>query len=94
MSYSCSDNFDLVYVAHSFFIYSCQVYYGYKINDFLSLPPNEQTVERGFYLLDRWWYPTTTSIVEMSYNDISKLTLIIMLSKPKDLVINVCIFGR
>lgn len=56
-------------MAHQFLIYSCQVYFSYKINDFLNLPPTEQIVERGFYLLGRWWCPT----VDTPYRDISKL---------------------
>ncbi|XP_025410604.1 uncharacterized protein LOC112683682 isoform X2 [Sipha flava] len=62
------ENYDLLFMAHQFLIYTCQVYFGYKINDFLSLPPAEQIVERGFYLLGRWWCPT----VDTPYRDICK----------------------
>jgi hypothetical protein len=53
------------------------VYFGYKINDFLSLPPAEQIVERGFYLLGRWWCPT----VDTPYRDICKMTLLCINNK-------------
>lgn len=59
-------------MAHQFLIYSCQVYFGYKINDFLNSPPAEQIVERGFYLLGRWWCPT----VDIPYRNICKLMLL------------------
>lgn len=45
-------------MAHKFCIYSNQVYFGYKLNDFLSLPPSECIIEYGFYLLGCWWCPT------------------------------------
>jgi len=57
-----------MYMTHQFLIYSCQVYFGYKLSNFLSLPPVEQIVERGFYLLGRWWCPT----INIPYRDISK----------------------
>ncbi|XP_022164020.1 uncharacterized protein LOC111029360 [Myzus persicae] len=63
-----NENYDLLYMAHQFLIYSCQVYFGYKLNNFLSLPPTEQIIERGFYLLGRWWCPT----VNIPYRDINK----------------------
>jgi len=58
-------------MAHQFLMYSCQVYFGYELCNFLSLPPAEQIVERGFYLLERWWSPT----VIIPYRNISKSTL-------------------
>ncbi|CAI6362763.1 unnamed protein product [Macrosiphum euphorbiae] len=64
----CNENYDLLYMAHQFLIYSCQVYFGYKLSHFLSLPPAEQIVERGFYLLGRWWCPT----INIPYRDINK----------------------
>ncbi|XP_016663713.1 uncharacterized protein LOC100573372 isoform X2 [Acyrthosiphon pisum] len=67
-SNKCNENYDLLYMAHQFLIYSCQVYFGYKIRNFLSLPPAEQIVERGFYLLERCWCPT----VDITYRDINK----------------------
>lgn len=70
MAFSFKENYDLLYTAHHFLIYSCQVYFGYKIVDFLSLPPSKQTVERGFYLLGRWWCPTDST----PYRDICKIT--------------------
>jgi len=66
-----NSNYDLLYMAHQFLIYSCQVYFGYKLSNFLSSPPTEQIVERGFYLLGRWWCPT----INIPYRDISKSTL-------------------
>lgn len=70
ITFSHNENYDLLYMAHQFLIYSCQVYFGYKLNNFLSLPPTEQIIERGFYLLGRWWCPT----VNIPYRDISKST--------------------
>ncbi|KAE9540070.1 hypothetical protein AGLY_005322 [Aphis glycines] len=61
-------NLDLLYAAHQFLIYSCQVYFGYKLSNFLSLPPAEQIVERGFHFLGRWWCPTVNTL----YRDINK----------------------
>jgi len=58
-------------MAQQFLMYVSKVFYGYKIKDFLSLPLAEQTNERGFYLLGRWWYPT-----DLSYNDLSKFVLL------------------
>lgn len=55
-------------MAHQFLIYTSQVYFGYKLNDFLSLPSADQIIERGFYLLGRWWCP----IVDTPYQDICK----------------------
>lgn len=66
--FSRNGNYDILYMAHQFLIYSCQVYFGYKLVNFLNLPQMEQTVERGFYLLGRWWCPT----VDTSYRDICK----------------------
>ncbi|XP_050437296.1 uncharacterized protein LOC126843670 [Adelges cooleyi] len=63
----CNENYDKLYVVHHFLMYSCQVVFGYKLKDFLKLPQSAQTIERGFYLLGRWWCP----IVETSYNDMS-----------------------
>jgi len=69
-TFSRNENYDLLYMAHQFLIYSCQVYFGYKLNHFLSLPPAEQIVERGFHILGRWWCPTVNTL----YRDISKYT--------------------
>jgi len=71
LSFSSNKNYDLLYMAHQFLVYSCQVYFGYKICNFLSLPPAEQIVERGFYLLERRFCPT----VNKPYHDMSKSTL-------------------
>lgn len=73
ITFSCNENYDLLYMAHQFLIYSCQVYFGYKINNFLNLPLKDQTVERGFYLLSCWWCPT----VDKPYRDISKKSTLI-----------------
>lgn len=69
-TFSRNRNLDLLYMAHQYLIYSCQVYFGYKLCHFLSLPPAEQIVERGFHLLGRWWCPTIIT----PYRDISKYT--------------------
>lgn len=69
LTFSCNGNYDLLYMAHQFLVYTCQVYFGYKLNDFLHLPPSDQIVERGFYLLERWWCPTA----DAPYSNISKL---------------------
>lgn len=57
-------------MAHQFLIYTSQVYFGYKLNDFLRLPPAEQIIELGFYFLGRWWCPT----VDTPYRDICMST--------------------
>lgn len=57
-------------MAHQFLMYTCQVYFGYKINDFLLISQTDQIVEQGFYLLGRWWSPTA----DTPYSNISKLT--------------------
>ncbi|XP_003246320.1 uncharacterized protein LOC100576037 isoform X2 [Acyrthosiphon pisum] len=77
-SNKCYENYDLLYMAHQFLMYSCQVYFGYKLRNFLSLPPAEQIVERGFYLLERCWCPT----VDVPYRDINK--------SLNDMAIDVC----
>ncbi|XP_060873145.1 uncharacterized protein LOC132946995 [Metopolophium dirhodum] len=66
--HECNENYDVLYMAHQFLMYSCQVYFGYKLRNFLSLPTAEQTVERGFHLLERWWCPT----VIIPYHDINE----------------------
>lgn len=55
-------------MAYHFHKYACQIYYGYKVIEFLSILPAEQTMERGFYLIGRWWSTTNTA----SYYDIGK----------------------
>jgi len=71
-------------MAHQFLIYSCQVYFGYKINYFLNLPSIEQTAERGFYLLGRWWCPT----INTPYRDISKFTTVTLIYNFKTIIYN------
>ncbi|XP_060873453.1 uncharacterized protein LOC132947228 isoform X2 [Metopolophium dirhodum] len=63
-----NENYHVLYMAHQFLMYSCQVYFGYKLRNFISLPMVEQTVERGFHLLERWWCPT----VIIPYRDINE----------------------
>lgn len=72
LTFSCNENDYLLSVAHNFLIYTCQVYFSYKLNYFLHLPPSDKTVERGFYLLGRWWNPTD----DTPYSNIGKFTSI------------------
>ncbi|VVC45786.1 Hypothetical protein CINCED_3A017139 [Cinara cedri] len=70
----CNANYDLLYMAHIFLIYSSQVYFGYKLKDFLCSPITGQITEQGFYLLGRWWCPSDdTSYWDMNnkFNDIA-----------------------
>lgn len=71
MTFSCKVNYDLLYMSHLFLIYSTQVYFGYKLKDFLCSPITENIIEHGFYLLGRWLCPTD----DTSYWDMSELTL-------------------
>ncbi|VVC36172.1 Protein SirB1, N-terminal [Cinara cedri] len=54
----CNANYDLLYMAHLFLIYSSQVYFGYKLQEYISSPITENLIEHAFYLLGRWLCPT------------------------------------
>lgn len=71
MTFSCNANYDLLYMTHLFLVYSSQVYFGYKLKEFLCIPVTEKITEQGFYLLGRWWCPTD----DTSYWDMSGSTL-------------------
>lgn len=71
MNFSCNANYDLLYVGHLFLVYTSQVYFGYKLREFLYLPITEKIIEHGFYLLGRWWSPAD----DTSYWDMSESLL-------------------
>ncbi|XP_050533472.1 uncharacterized protein LOC126901186 [Daktulosphaira vitifoliae] len=69
----CNDKFDELYMAHHFLIYSSQVFFGYKLKEFLQLPQLLQTIEKGFYLLGRWWSPTIDTVYQEINNYLNNI---------------------
>lgn len=68
-------NLNDLYTGREFLKYICHKYFGNNIRNFFNLPLAEQTMERGFYFVSRWWYPTH----DLLYCDQSKFTVFIYL---------------